>query len=289
MTSKLFLSTRRGEDKLYAWIRDHERGEPYRQRFESMWLEYCPHAPKGFRNKLQIEFHQRWWEMYLTIGLLHLALPVTCSPADGGPDVSVDLDNQRVWFEAVAPRAGTSNDRVPELVIKDTEDFPRRQLLLRLAQAITSKRDKFVAYLDSQTVSPRDACVIALSACDLKQFGPLLDWPHPAPLSILAGAGNLAIPLDRSCSPYSTRQDAILRNSGNPVDTVLFERDDFRIISAVLYSSPDPTNAPISPEATFSLFLNPRAYVEVPPGIRRMVVTWYEEKKTDTETVWMKI
>jgi hypothetical protein len=278
MTSKLFLSTKAGEDELYARIRDDERGEPHRQRLENMWLEYRPYAPKGFRSKLQFEFHQRWWEIYLTLGLCRLGLPVSTSSQDDRPDLFLDLASTKVWFEAVAPKPGTKSDAIPEPVANGVQDLPMRECLLRLTQAITAKREAANSYIQRRIVSKNDAFVVAVSGCALNQFGSLLDWPQPVLLRVLVGAGDLTIPLDRSHSPYSTRQDAILRNSGSPVDTVLFEKDDFRIISAVLYSHSDPVNAPLSAETTLSLFLNPKADVEVPIGICRRMVTWRGEK-----------
>ena len=92
MNSKLFLPTRAGEDELYARIRDDERGEPYRQRIENMWLEYRFYAPKGFQKKLQYEFHQRWWEMYLTLGLIRLGFSVSTFSQDNHPDILLDFN-----------------------------------------------------------------------------------------------------------------------------------------------------------------------------------------------------
>jgi hypothetical protein len=163
-----------------------------------------------------------------------------------------------------------------------------RECLLRITQAITDKREAANSYIQRGVVSKNDAFAVAVSACALNQFGSLLGWQQPVMLRVLAGAGDLAIPLDRSHSPYSTRQVAILRNSGSPVDTILFEKEEYRIISGILYSNADPVNAPLLPETTLSLFLNPKADVEVPIGICRMMGTWREEKRAGTEIVWTK-
>ena len=95
MTNNLFLTARNGEDPLYARIREDKREEANRQRLEQMWLEYRPHAPKGFQKKLQFEFHQRWWEMYLTLGLIRLGFPVTTFPQDDRPDILLDFEDAK--------------------------------------------------------------------------------------------------------------------------------------------------------------------------------------------------
>jgi len=286
MTDNIFLAMRRGEDALYARIRDDKRGESCRQRLEQMWLEYRSYAPKGFRKKLQYEFHQRWWEMYLTLGLIRLDFSVSTFSQDNHPDILLDFNNTKVWVEAVVPKPGTKSDAVPEQVANGVQDLPMRECLLRLTQAITAKREAVNSYIQRGIVSEKDAFVVAISACALNQFGSLLEWPQPVMLRVLAGAGDLAIPLDWNRSTYSTRQETILRDSGSPVATVLFEEEGYRIISGVLYSNVDPVNAPLSPEKSFSLFLNPRAYVEVPIGIRKKMLTWREKNRTGTEIVW---
>ena len=226
--------------------------------------------------------------MYLTIGLIRLCFPVSTFSQDDRPDMLLDFKETKVWIEAVAPKPGTKSDGVPEPVLNGVQDLPMRECLLRLTQALTEKRKRFSYYVQRGIVSENDVLVIALSACALNTFGSLLEWPQPVMLRVLTGAGDLAIPLDLPHSPYSTRQDAILRNSGSPVDTVLFEKEEYRIISGVLYSNADPVNAPLSPETTLSLFLNPKADVEVPIGIRKKIVTWREERRTGTEIVWTK-
>ncbi len=186
MNTSLFQPTRPGEDELYARIRNHERGKPDRQRLEQMWSHYCHHAPKDFRNKLQYEFHQRWWEMYLTLGLSHLGFQISTFPKDDRPDLLLTFGNTKVWIEAVAPKSGTKSDAVPQPVVNGVQDLPMRECLLRLTQAVKAKRDAFDYYIKRGVVSEADCCVIALSACGLNQFGTLLEFPQPVMLRVLA-------------------------------------------------------------------------------------------------------
>ncbi len=290
MTQSIFNPEAIGEHKLYARIRDEiEWGEQTRRSLEHLWVEYFPYAPKGFRRKLQFEFHQRWWEMYLTIGLCRLGMTVRSFRKDNGPDLLVETSGMRIWVEAVAPKIGTSKDCVPDPIEDGVQDFPKRECLLRLLQGVTEKRDRMADYIAKHIVSREDACVIALSACNLNQFGSLLDFPQPAPLSILAGAGNLVIFSDRSRSPYSSRQETLSRNSGSLVDTTLFGKDEFSIISAVLYSKCDPLNAPDEPHGTLSLFLNPKANIKFSKSFYEKIPTWHVEGKSDDKTIWKKI
>lgn len=113
-----------GEDELYGRIRDDPRGKAVANQLEAMWEEYRDCAPKGFQSKLQFAFHQRWWEMSLTLGLLHLGFTIKSDRNDHGPDLL--FEGGKVWIEAVAPSVGTKSDGVPELVENNIQEFPNR-------------------------------------------------------------------------------------------------------------------------------------------------------------------
>ena len=287
-TKKLFQDTRPGEDELYARIRDDLRGDPYRQQLEQMWVDYQNYAPKGFRKKLQFEFHQRWWEMYLTLGLHRLRLPIGTSSRDDQPDLLLKFESSKVWIEAVAPTPGTKSDAVPQPVVNGVEDLPMRECLLRFTQAITAKRDAFISYIQRGIVSEKDCLVVALSACGLNQFGDFLEWPQPVMLRVLAGAGDLAIPISGSSSAYSKRKDTTFRDSGSQVDLSLFYSVGFSSLAGVLYSKQGPLNALSAPEKSLELFLNPKGRSEIPSAITEKIVTWSEERRTEQEVVWKK-
>jgi hypothetical protein len=286
MTISLFQPSRRGEDELYGRVRDHERAVPNREQLDRMWLQYQSYAPRGFRKKLQFEFCQRWWEMYLTVGLCRLGFPIATSPHDDGPDLLIEFGSSKVWIEAVAPTRGMTSDAVPEPVVNGGCDLPMRECLLRLTQAVTAKRNAFHNYVQNGIVSEKDCQVIALSACGLNQFGTLLDWPQPVMLRVLAGAGDLTITLDGSAAAYSKRKDATLRDSGSPVELALFSSGGFNSIAGVLYSQVDLLNSPVAPEESFEFYLNPNSEVIVPDIMTARMATWSEEQNTDQEVVW---
>jgi len=163
-----------------------------------------------------------------------------------------------------------------------------RECLLRCTQAITAKRDAFNCYIQRGIVSEADCLVVALSACDLNRFGEFLEWPQPVMLRVLAGAGDLAIPLSRPATAYSKRKNATFRDSGSPVDLALFHSAEFSPVAGVLYSKQDPLNAPAAPEESLEFFLNPKGRAEVPRAITERLATWSEERSTGQEAVWKR-
>ena len=288
MTTSLFQASRAGEDDLYSRVRDHERAAPNREQLERIWSEYQSYAPKSFRKKFQFEFRQRWWEMYLTVGLCRLGFPISTRPRDDGPDLLIEFGSSKVWIEAVAPTGGTTSDAVPEPVVNGVCNLPMRECLLRLTQSVTAKRDGFRAYVRKGIVSQKDCQVIALSACGLNQFGTLLDWPQPVMLRVLAGAGDLVIPLDGSAAPYSKHRDVTCRDSGSPVELALFSSDSFNSIAGVLYSKVDLLNSPVAPEESFEIYVNPNSEVIVPDVMTAKMPKWCGEQNTGQESIWQR-
>lgn len=287
MKETFLLEPREGEHRLYTRLRD-PRAEELLDYFLRLWSQFSDSAPKGFRKKLQIEFYQRWWEMSLFVGLARLGLSPECPRSDQGPDIFLSLDSSDVFIEATAPNVGNNPDVVPEFVLNSVSKLPERQCLLRLTQGLTVKRKCIDNYLSKETIHKRASCVIAISSGGLNQFGSLLDAAHPAMLSVLAGAGHTVISMDGRRPPFSKHRPVFQKASGNDVDACLFDSDDFRNISAVLYSNEDPWNGKDEPERSFQLFLNPNATRPLPGRLSDLMETWAREIHSNGEVEWEK-
>ena len=288
----LLLPQRTGEHQLYSRLRDCSDPDSAQRReyFCEWWRQYSQYAPKSFPKKLQIEFHQRWWEMYLTVGMINVDLSPTCPKSDSGPDISLDVSGKHIFVEATVPTPGTKSDRVPNMCTQNaTTRFPQQQCLLRLTQAFSDKYVKIKDYIH-RGVIPKNACtIIAISASDLNGFGTLLDgFGHPAPLSFLAGAGCPVVTIDGSCPTYSSRRATLQRDSGSRVDAIFFDNPDCSIISGVLYSPVELWNAPLQPEKTLSLFVNPLAQQPLPAAFCHRFVHWVQEMSSLEKSVWRK-
>lgn len=286
-----WLGARQEEDDLYRRLRDDSWYADNKKHIECLWKEFESLAPKTFLREAQIYFHQRWWEMYLTVGMLHLSgssgFKVETSKHDKGPDIRIILsDETRIGIEAVAPNPGSGNDRVPEHELDGVFDVPHDECLLRLAQGINEKKMKFQEYVEKNVLNREDPCVIAISSCALNQFGYLLDFPCPAPLSVLAGAYQMVLSTRKP--PYVSKRQEVKKISGYSVPVCVFEESSFDIISAILYSSEDPLNAPSNPESTFKIFLNPNAKNPLPEHFLNDIETWHCEEADNSE-VWKKV
>lgn len=283
-----FRETVPNESKLYARIRDYEKDFSVKAQIENFWKKYEPYAPQKFLDKVQNNgnFHQRWWEMFLGVGLLNLEFEIRTSPEDEGPDFGIILSSQTVWIEAVAPKIGKGYDAVPEL-LEGFHNLPEKEFLLRLTSSLNYKLEVFNDYKNKSLISDHDYCITAISSCTLNQFGSLMNFPAPVPLKVLAGAGNLVLSKDNN---YIQRRDKIQKKSGSSVETNLFDLEKFSRIFAVLYSYSDPLNSPDKPETTFQLFLNPvnshkknNIFLE----LFKKIEIWYRTR-IDEDYIWQK-
>lgn len=275
-----FKESNKNGSNLYSRIRDHESS--LKKRLEEYWKKFEPYSDKDFLDGIEENFHQKWWEMYLGIGLLNLKLNLNPSRQVIGPDFEINLTDKNVWIEAVAPKIGTGNNALPKL-LEGVHELPEKEFLLRLTNSIDNKVKAFNSY-KNKFISANGSFIIAISSCALSEYGSLMDYPVPAPLKVLAGAGNLVVSKEGN---YVDSRKKVNTYSGNPVDTNLFEQKKFTSISAVLYSNCNILNCNNKPEETFQIFLNPNVetsyYFEIFQGID----IWYKLPDSD-EQIWKK-
>ncbi|MBT9175585.1 MAG: hypothetical protein DDT22_01265 [candidate division WS2 bacterium] len=281
-----FLPKAADENFLYVQIRDDSRRHKSKTQIESLWKKYKGHESRNFLRETQVNFYQRWWEMFLTVGLLNLSFDIKTERADKGPDIKVTLpNNEIIWIEAVAPNLGTGKDALPPLKF-GVSDLPEREFLLRLTTSLSSKADVFKDYAEKGLINnKRDACIIALSSCGLSQYDSLMDFPVPAPLKVLVGCGNLV--LTRNGSSASQRKH-LKKSTDVEVDSCFFNDEAHAHIAAVLYSNEEPLNCSDNPESSFQLFLNPNAQNPIQKADFNSIETWYQEKKSEDEIIWGK-
>ena len=176
----------------YLYTRDLPDRVEGREFIEYLWRRYFPAHDDHFLIEAKNNFHQRFWEMYLFAALQDMNLdPVKGGKA--GPDFSVVLGGRRYWIEAVAPKVGTSPDRVPEPGAREDCRSPLDEIQLRYAGALSYKFGRWNGWLKDSIVSADDGFVLAMNGWEFNKY---YDGYPPLFIRACLGIGHQAIAID---------------------------------------------------------------------------------------------
>lgn len=280
--NSFFQKSKDNEDWLYSQIRDCSERAEIKKQIELFWKkykEYTQKSEKHFLSKAQEKgnFRQRWWEMILSVGLLNIGIEIQKKKTEEGPDILIDnhiKDSAKVYIEAIAPKEGITEDKLPEMK-PGVHNLPDREFLLRLSGAFVEKYKKYKKYINNNNICEKDIYIIAISACNLSQYGSLMDYP-PAPFKLLAGAGHLILSPSGS---FFEHRPQIKKINNIPVEMNYFLKEEYNGISAVLYSNMDILNCPDRPEEKFVIVNNPIAKNPIPSTFFKGIENWVFDKK----------
>jgi hypothetical protein len=264
----LFISRINATDQTYLRIRDDPTLASTKSFLERMWVRFTPFADKNFRSAIAQSFHSRFWEMYLGYALLSNGKELIAA-SDTGPDLCMLELPEPLWIEAIAPSAGKGPDAVPEEPLGVTYKFPSDAIILRLRSAIEEKFQKYKIYRDDRLLSPSEPFVIGINGRGLPSA-----WTEPDLPRIVRAVfpiGSPYVTIDKNTmgkvdEGYMYRRE-IIKLSGNPVSTTIFQDPQYAGISAILYCNHDIFNR--SPKESdislgFSVIHNPLANNPVP-------------------------
>lgn len=245
----MFLSNSECENQLYKRIRDSSYDRDVKKQIEKLWEQYKEYAPQNFQSIIQKNFHQRWWELYCGVGLLNLGCKLITNNKDYGPDFHFKYKSNNYYIEAIAPQMG-NNKECLNAMESGVSTLPEKKFLLRITSGLDEKIRKYKKYIEKSIVSENDILIIAISSCNLGQYGSLMDFPVSAINKVLYDIGNLAIDIE-SGEKFLVKYNGIEKESGAIIPTNFFMNKENDFISGVLYSNSDPLNAEDSPEKTF--------------------------------------
>ncbi len=269
----MLFSPGEADDITYRNIRDSSdpRVVTIRDRCEALWREYESFADNHYLVEVRRDFHPRYWEMYLSVTLLRLGYSIPCPKP--GPDVGIEVEGQRLWIEAVAPKSGdeASPDRVPEMQFGKMNWVPNEQMILRYLSSIRSKlTGQYPRWIDTGIVSRRDAFVIAVNPKLLPHE--IMDTMPPRILQAAFPIGSPSVSIDsrtgtKLSEGYQYRM-SITKAQGAQVPTGVFLQADGVALSGLLCSRVDVANQPNKMGEDFQFVTNPLASVQLPSSFR---------------------
>ena len=224
---------------------------------EDLWSDFSEHADGQFLKEFRLNFHQRWFEMYLTVSLIRAGLTVDCR--NPGPDVLLTFAERHVWIEAVCVTEGQAGkpDSVPPLEDGKTVDVPIKQYVMRIRNSLDEKSKKFKTYLEKGVVGHGDVLVIAINGGGIPfLFSRLSECTE----SSLYGVGDLVLTLNRSTGEVVGSRhehiEKIKKVSGKEIGVRPFVDGSMDHVSAVLTSWRQPLAPPSTLGSDFVLYPN---------------------------------
>jgi hypothetical protein len=293
--SSLIFSDK-GREATYESLRLDPEEKEIRELMESLWQEYNPYADSDFPVRMRNrDFQACFWEMYLGCSLIHQGVQIEprsvrrryAGSSDKGPDFKI-VAPSRIWVEAIAPGAGTTEDAVPVARPGVVHAVPDAEVKLRYLSAIRDKAKKRLRNIQDGLVARTDPYIVAVNSGKIPHV-PDLDPPRI--VRAVLGLGLPEVTMDLRSGALSgwrfQAQSEISKRSsrsvGDPVSSRVFldsehpEQADYvgyDGVSAVLSSEMTPFNC-CEPWFDRSKFLigddycilhNPRAANLLPRG-----------------------
>lgn len=278
--------------EITEWLKCHnpetKEGRTISAHLEDLWAKFRPYSDMNFLEEFQSgdsgKFQQRYWEMFLGAWLIDKGFQLL-PHSDEGPDIAVQLNAHKIFFEAIVPGPGDGPDKVPELIPQvwqpgvrlEARDVPSNQILMRWTSAFHTKAQQFRKYVDTGIVSKNDSCVIAINSCQLGPFGFNGISNFPAALEAVYPIGPQQVHFTPN-QPDKTTVDllhrpSIEKSNKSPIKTTPFMTDDFAFISAIIATHKSDAHMFCYPGRPVALIHNLHAAV---PIARKQIPADYE-------------
>ena len=202
---------------------------------EGLWKKFEVYADTHFLTQIRINFDERYWEMYLTSSLIDWNFEIQ-SP-NHGPDILIDDEINRIWIEAVTSGNGdpiSNLDVVPEIETGIAQLVPEEKIILRLRSSVENKSAKYHDYINDSIIRDTEPYIIAINGSKLNFMTRTDDIPYI--LKSILPIGDYSYNFASETTSISSR-DSIRRVGGAEVSTNVFLDDNYKHISAILYSN----------------------------------------------------
>jgi hypothetical protein len=272
-----------GTDEVYCAVKDeiNSRCQEAKIFVEQLWGKTHEYLDSDILKELPVQFHQRFWEIYLAASLLEAGLNLQRSSGRDGPDICINGDDgSKVWVEAVTASPGQGNDAVQEAEVGTLRSVPDDQIKLRLLNAFAEKSKKHKRYREKNWVSSEEPYVIAINAAQVPSARRELEIPRI--VRSLLPFGFQVLHLSRETLEVTGNsyeyQGEVIKISGAEIETTSFLNPEYSGISAVIYSCVDAFNYPTEISRALLFFHNPLATNPLPLGfLKKGYEYWVDE------------
>lgn len=271
MLKSINIFEKEGKDKIYCRIR--EKGDTHSEEayifLNRIFSNVSQYIDSDIIQEITIQFHPRFWEIYLASSLMESDLNLEKSTSRDGPDICVKSNcGGRIWVEAVTSSSGNAKDAIKELEFGIIRDVPDDEIKLRILNSFSEKNRKYLQYLKNGFIEDDEPYIIGINAAQVPSSRRELEIPRIVRSLLPFGYLSLHIGVeDLSLMNTSYEyQGEVIKISGSSVDTTSFLNHEYSGISAVIYSCDDIFNHPTEISRSLLLFHNPLARNPLPLG-----------------------
>jgi hypothetical protein len=273
-----YLAIREGRNQLCVSVRDF---------IEGVWPRCKQYLDSDVQIDARENFHQRWWEIYLTHSLMAADVQLVKreyrQPRKSGPDLLAQVDGRKLWIEAVAALPGEGPDAVRSYgPRKAPRPFPDKEIMLRFQQAFSAKVSAHARYVEKNWVSPLEGYIVALNGALAERGYPCMQRFPRIVSALLLGLEKQWVQVEfdgvtsRTGEVHYDYQTEVEKKSKGPVTLAAFRDPANSCVSAVLYSASDAYM-----ERELVLVLNPHAQVPLPPDFLSAIPRYWVELHDD--------
>lgn len=261
--NSLFEPFQSASDQKYLLVRDDPRFQEQKVYLENLWKIFSPYADPKFQSELAIQFHPRFWEMYLACTFIEMGFELIPRLSSYGPDILINLNGRKIWIEATAPSAGSGKDAVPGYSNSDDSieviRVPEEQIILRLTNSFHKKCQKYDEYVSSELISKNDAFVIAINGFDIPHIFSEDEIPYIVKSVLPFGDFTITLDVDemKTLDQFYQYRGHIQKRSGANIPTKAFQDSSFSFVSGVIYSTTELWNLPKNLGSDFLFVHNP--------------------------------
>lgn len=194
---------------------------------------------QAINGKDKFQFLQRIFEVNLYHYLIGQGFKPTSKSK--GPDFRIEHKGKVIWIEATSPKPiGVPNTFLepPKHGEVRCGHLPEKEILLRITGKISDKKTIVDGYISEGIVHNEDAVILAVDCAQLGVCSDLSPNGFPPFVNAVYPVGHFAVTMDLNSGDvvrkdYQERR-TILNKNNSPIDTDVFMKSDYKIISAVL-------------------------------------------------------
>lgn len=206
-----------------------EKSKPIRDVI-CRWASGFEDRDNKFNYEFQTTFNSSFWEIYLYQCFKDLNLSVDFSKAS--PDFSIkSTDGEVVNVEAVT--ANHAYDSEPEWTDSECSVSDHQKFLdfacVRILNAIKSKLEKYISAYSNYEHVKGNPYVVAIAPFEQRFF---FMQNNEAIIRVLYGQG-----IDSSNGFQKVKVPTVMKNSSTPLELGVFTNDEFKEVSAVIFST----------------------------------------------------